>query len=350
MADISKILTSDDNKSKDGLEMNENIEFYILNESNKYISEAFVNSIFCKYGLNYKIKNLAMFQRAVIHTSYLKLNLLSEKNMKRHYAYIKDKEVDPIEDPTKAIPLQDHSYERLEFLGDSIIRAVLSDYLYNRYTNEDEGFMTRLRTKIEKGESLARLSKAISLNEYIFISKLIEHKGGRYQNVSILEDVFEAFIGALHMEAGYDICKQFIINIIEIEVDFAELLYIEDNYKDMLLQLYHKKKWDDPKYVSLTTSGTDNRKEFTMCVKDNSGENIGIGTGASKKKGEQEAARRALAKLGELYEETDSELDINDDEYEYSDDDSDANDEYEYSDDDPNVDTHEYSDKEYIQI
>ena len=330
--DENKMSQSDDDKSKDSLELNENIENYILNESNTYINANFINSIFKKYELKYKVKNISIFQMAVVHTSYLKLNLLSEKHMKRHYAYIKDKEVDPIEDPTKAIPLQNSSYERLEFLGDSIIRAVLSDYLYNRYTNEDEGFMTRLRTKIEKGESLAKLSKAVGLNNYVLISKLIENKGGRYQNVSILEDVFEAFIGALHMEAGYDVCKKFIIKVIEREVDFAELLHNEDNYKDILLQLYHKKKWDDPKYVSLTASGSDNRKEFTMCVKDNNGTIIGIGTGVSKKKGEQEAARRALIKLGEFYEETYSESDVNEDEYEYSDDGFDVDtDEYEYS-------------------
>lgn len=285
------------------------IEKYILNENNKFVSDKFINSILKKYGLKWKIKNLDMFRRALTHTSYLKLEHMSEKNIRRYITHIKEKEVDEINPKMKdkAIPLQDHSYERLEFLGDSVIRTVLSDYMFFRYTNQDEGFMTRLRTKIEKGETLALLTKAVGLNEYIIMSKLIDNKNGRNQNVSILEDVFEAFIGALYIESSFDTCKLFIVKVIEEELDIAELLHKDDNYKALLLQLYHRLKWDDPKYSSLATSGNDNKKEFTMCVRNNDQEIIGIGTGTSKKKGEQEAARRALIKLGELNEDSDSE-------------------------------------------
>lgn len=312
---------SDNNEIDENMD-HDKIELYILNENNKFITEKFINGIFKKYNIKYKVKNLDTFKRALTHTSYLKLNLLNDKHIKRHISYIKDNEVQPIKDKKGIIMLQDVSYERLEFLGDSIIRAVLSNYLYSRYPNEDEGYMTRLRTKLEKGESLAILAKAIGINDYIIMSKLIEIKNGRQQNVSILEDVFEAFIGALYIEAGYDLCDKFMINVIEEEVDIAELLHNEDNYKDMLLQLYHKKKWDDPKYTSLSTSGSDNKKEFTMCVKNNDNEIIGIGTGTSKKKGEQEAARRALIKLGELNEESESESESECAEYEYSDNES----------------------------
>ena len=324
MACEHNIMTSDKNKDMCDSDnsLTDNIELYILNEHNKFISKSFINNILKKYDIGYKIKNLKQFQTSLTHTSYLKLELLNDKNMKRHHAYIKDNDVEQIKNPDDAMPLQDCSYERLEFLGDSIIRSVLSNYIYGRYSDKDEGFMTRLRTKIEKGESLAKLAKSIQLHEYIIISRLIEMKNGRNQNTSILEDVFEAFIGALSLEAGYDTCDRFIVKVIEKEVDFAELLHNEDNYKDMLLQFYHKKKWDDPKYTSLTTSGNDNKKEFTMYVKDNNSEIIGLGTGPSKKKGEQEAARRALIKLGVLNEDSDdSDSEIESDEYEYSDDD-----------------------------
>jgi len=289
------------------IEDHELIEKYILNENNKFVSDKFINSILKKYGLDWKIKNLDMFRRALTHTSYLKLEYMSEKNIRRYITHIKEKEVEEIDPKAEAIPLQDNSYERLEFLGDSVIRTVLSDYMFFRYTNQDEGFMTRLRTKIEKGETLALLTKAVGLNKYILMSKLIDNKNGRNQNVSILEDVFEAFIGALYIESSFDICKKFIVKVIEKELDIAELLHKDDNYKALLLQLYHRLKWDDPKYSSLATSGNDNKKEFTMCVRNNDQEIIGIGTGTSKKKGEQEAARRALIKLGELNEDSDSE-------------------------------------------
>jgi ribonuclease III len=294
----------------DSINLDENMESYILNEQNKFITSKVVNNIFKKYNLDYTVKDITLFQRSLTHTSYLQLHKINDKNIKRQQTYIKETDIKPIENNKKesTIPLQENSYERLEFLGDSVIRSVLSDYLYCRYKNSDEGFMTRLRTKIENGESLAKLSKLVGLNEYILISKLIETKNGRCQNVSILEDVFEAFVGALYLEADYNICKIFITNVVEKEIDIAELLHHEDNYKDVLLRHYHKKKWDDPKYTALTTTTTkDNKKEFTMCVKDNNGKIIGIGSGTSKKKGEQGAAHNALIKLGVISTNSDSE-------------------------------------------
>lgn len=287
------------------------IEAHILNKQNIYITNKYINSILSKYNTPYKIKNLDMFRRAMTHTSYLKIDLKNEKNAKKKYTFIKEKEIDPIDNKKDAIPLQSNSYERLEFLGDSVIRTILAEYLYKRYENEDEGFMTRLRTKIEKGESLAKLSLIVGLDKYILISKLIESKGGRNKNVSILEDVFEAFIGALFNETNFELCKTFFINLIEEEIDMAELLNNDDNYKDMLLQYYHKMKWNAPTYSMLSQNGTDNKKEFVMCVKDNTGNIIGIGSGSSKKKGQQVAAHQALIKLCILNEDSDTESDSN---------------------------------------
>lgn len=285
------------------------IEKHILNEKNIHITKKFINYILLKYDTNYKIKNLKMFQRAMTHTSYLKIDLENEKNAKKKYTFIKEKEIEPVSNKTNIIPLQTNSYERLEFLGDSVIRTILAEYLYKRYENEDEGFMTRLRTKIEKGESLAKLSLIVGLDKFILISRLIESKGGRNKNVSILEDVFEAFIGALFDETSFELCRTFFINLIEEEIDMAELLNNDDNYKDMLLQYYHRMKWNTPIYTMLSQNGTDNKKEFIMCVKDNNDNIIGVGSGSSKKKGQQVAAKQALIKLCFLHEDSDIDSD-----------------------------------------
>uniref|UniRef100_A0A6C0ACG3 RNase III domain-containing protein n=1 Tax=viral metagenome TaxID=1070528 RepID=A0A6C0ACG3_9ZZZZ len=299
-------------------EIDETIVNHILNPKNRFITKEYINDTLKKYKIKHKVRKLDNFIKSTIHLSYMIVDI--EAPMKKRYSLLKDKEILPLNDKEikTAIPLQNRSYERIEFLGDSIIRAVLSEYFYQRYTVEDEGFLTKLRTKVEKGESLARLCKVIGLHEYIIISKYIEEKGGREQNSKIQEDVFEGFIGALHLDGGYQLCKDFIINLIEQEVDLSDLLYNEDNYKDMLLQLFHKKKWGDPKYelISESGNGTDVKREFTMSVATEDGKVMGVGTGTSKKKGEQEAAKKALEKM-DFFDESDSELDC-EELYEYN--------------------------------
>lgn len=291
------------------------IASYVLNENNIKITQKFINGLFKKYDTKYKVKNLPEFQKAMTHTSYIEINLENEKNPERKYGYIKEGEIEQITQAQakKCISLQQYSYERLEFLGDSIIRTILAEYLFKRYANEDEGFMTRLRTKIEKGESLAKLSLILGLNKYILMSKYLEYKNGREKNISILEDVFEAFMGALFCESNYETCKSFLVNVIEKEIDIAELLNHNDNYKDTLLQYYHKMKWDAPIYTTIS-EGNDLKKEFTIIVKDNNGKIIGTGSGTSKKKGQQVAAYQALISLGVITEESDSETEF---EHEY---------------------------------
>ena len=151
-----------------------------------------IQKLLSVYDITYKIGNLETFQHAMTHTSYLKRDFKTDKIVKM----IKEKNLEPIMDPNKAIPLQDESYERLEYLGDSIIHAILAEYLFNRYPDRDEGFLTKLRTKIENGQTLARLAKDLGLHEYVLIARNIEQIGGRDKNSHIFEDTFEAFLGA----------------------------------------------------------------------------------------------------------------------------------------------------------
>jgi len=287
-----------------------NPELYILNENNKLITKEYIEDMLKKYGVEIKITNLELFQKAMIHKSYI---IHDDEYYKKNKTKNTNKELEPINDPNKAVPLQTQSYERLEFLGDSVIHLILAGYLYKRYEEENEGFMTRLRTKLENGDTFYEFTKIIGLNKYILLSKYIDINNGRENNVNILEDTFEAFIGALFLEFGFEPCKIFVIKLIEDVVDFAQLLSNETNYKDTLLQYYHQMGWDDPTYGALDISGPDHKKVFTIFVKQkknkrDDGEIVGIGVSSSKKRGEQEAAKQALIHYGLIQEENKEEV------------------------------------------
>jgi ribonuclease-3 len=278
----------------------EDIELYILNPKNKLLNKDIILSIFKKYKLDITdIDDITSYQRAVTHKSYLirdpdydKKNKVNMEGKERGYEPL------DINDIKDVVPLQDCCYERLEFIGDSTIHHAIALYLYKRFMHEYEGFMTRLRTKLENSDALANLCKAIGLHEYVLISRAMELHNARETNQSILEDAFEAFIGSMHLMYGFDICNKFIISVIEKEIDISEILNNETNHKDTLLQYHHKNKLKDPVYILIEKTGPDHKKNFRMCVKNGEGKMLGIGDGNSKKRGEQAAAMKALINYG----------------------------------------------------
>lgn len=303
----------------------EELSHYIINENNKKITKKIIENILNNYDVKYKVQNIDIFQLAMIHTSYLKDDIKNNKTLRliltkdknptannnivsnenRHLITL-NKDIVKI-DPakiSKSFKLQDKSYERLELLGDSVIRLILTEYLLTRFEDKNEGFLTRLRTKMENGEILAMLSRKIKLNEYAIIARFYELQNSRQENIHILEDVMEAFMGALHMEAGYSVCKIFFVNLIQKEIDITELLGAETNYKDVLLQYHHVQKWCDPEYGMVEQFGTE-KKMFKMFVNGNNNNIAGFGIGTSKKKGEQDAAKNALISYGAIKEHND---------------------------------------------
>lgn len=268
-------------------------DLYILNECNVPITKQFIETLLKSYNIDHKIVNINNFHEAMTHMSYLIRDENFYKNSKTKLYHVQTHDIVKIDDPTKAIPLQKHSYERLEFLGDSIIHMILAEYLFKRYNECDEGFMTRLRTKIESGDTLTILSKSINLDKYIIISRYMEKNGARTSNVKVLEDAFESFIGALYLDCGFDITKQFLISLIEAKIDLSNMIYVETNHKEKLMQFCHTKKITEPTYELVDISGPENKKVFktyAMCQT----KIIGIGIGSSKKNSEQHAAQKAL--------------------------------------------------------
>mgnify|MGYP001366166557 CR=1 FL=1 len=177
------------------------------------------------------------------------------------------------------------SYEKLEFMGDRVLELVIVHYIYSRFIDTNEGFMTKLKTRIVKTNSLATFAKYIGLDEYLIISRHVEEKGEGRKNDRILEDTFEAFIGALFLNFnegnvdfkgyGYGICETFIHTILEKTVDFEDLIMNDDNFKDILLRYFQHTFSITPKYVQLETTGETTNRIFTMVVLDPHGHIVG---------------------------------------------------------------------------
>jgi ribonuclease-3 len=225
--------------------------------------------------LGMRIKNVSYYQRSLVHKSIYKA-------VKRY---------------SGELPLQEYLHqhnERMEFLGDSVLSLIVANYLYHKYPDQDEGFLTRIKTKLVNGTQLAKLARQINLGKYILLSNHVENINGR-NSQKILEDAFEAFLAAIFKDLGFDAVNSFIINIIE-TLDFAEVL-LEDNYKDLLLKFtQHTFKKSVPEYELISTEGPPHKRTFTVGVIIN-GERYESGTAKSKKQAEQIAADQTLKKL-----------------------------------------------------
>lgn len=269
-------------------------EKYILNEKNKLITTNDIQIIFSKVNFNHTPKNLENFQTAMIHKSYLKNIQLNDKIIKGL------KEIEPIDNKLikKCIKLQDRCYETLEFLGDAVIHHVFADYLFRRYEGKDQGFLTIMRIKLEKGSTLNYLARIIGLDKFVIIARNIELAGGRNNNASILEDVFEAFIGALSLETSFENCKKFLEKLIDSNIDFANLINSDDNYKESLMQFYHDLGFKTTPHYELIEEFDENQKrKFKMAAYSPDNKLIGVGIGSSKSIGAKYAAKNALEKL-----------------------------------------------------
>ena len=177
------------------------------------------------------------------------------------------------------------NYERLEFLGDAVFHVIITEYLFKRYDEENEGFLTKLRIRIERGESMTELTKILDLGKYIQIYDV-------QINNKILEDVFEAFIGAFYINFGMKYAKQLIISLIERHNNLAEMILYDDNYKDLLLRFFHQMKWGHPIYHN-----SPHEMNKFISVVNSPTEELGRGISSSGNKAEQLASKNALVKL-----------------------------------------------------
>jgi ribonuclease-3 len=189
------------------------------------------------------------------------------------------------------------SYERYEYLGDSVLSLIIASYLFKKYPEQNEGFLTRIRTKLVNGKMLAFLSKKLDLGKFILMSSNVEKINGR-ENDRILEDVFEALICAIYLDLGFEKTSRFVINVIEKYIDF-ESLEIDDNYKDILLRFCQSKVNTTPTYETIEVSGLPHLREFKVACFIQ-GIKYKCGSGKCKKAAEQLAAKETLIHFGQL--------------------------------------------------
>lgn len=183
--------------------------------------------------------------------------------------------------------------ERLEFLGDAILDAVVAEYLYTKFPYKMEGFLTQTRSKMVNGAYLAQLAIQLGLDKFI-----ISHAHNYNSNKHILGDAFEALIGAIYLDHGYKSVKKFVFKqLLKKHIDIVEILKTETNYKSRLIEWAQK----DKKEVVFKTDQQDTESlvpEFisNILIDD---EIIGSGKGLSKKEAEQNAACDTLKNLAD---------------------------------------------------
>ncbi len=184
------------------------------------------------------------------------------------------------------------SNERLEYLGDAILGSVVAEFLFKKFPFKDEGFLTEIRSRIVKRESLNRIAMRMGIHNLIdYDKKSVSRTGSLYGNA------LEAFIGAIYLDRGYEFTKKYIVgNMIYHYIDMDDLVNNNTNYKSTILEWAQKQQ----KKISFTISQVDegkNKKMFTAeLLLDN--ELIAEGCNNNKKKAEQAAAKKAITVLG----------------------------------------------------
>ncbi len=298
------------------------------NNNNHLLTEDHVYDILEKAGFSnirdtMTINDLSLYQTAFVHSSYVKKCIYDTLN--------KDgsKTIEVSKKPQNAIDLfEEHQdYENQEFLGDRALDFSIAFYIYRKYPNTTQGFKTVLKTKLVKTSSLAKFAKYLNLGQHLIISKQVEDKtlAGR-NNDRILEDVMEAFICAIFLDQnntgyvsdilkksipsdnikrdlrligpGWVIVNSFVENLLELVIDFEELLAREENYKEQILQYYQKEFHITPEYVSISVEGPPHERIFTEGVIDKAGNIVGKGVGKKKADAQQQASLEALKYFG----------------------------------------------------
>jgi len=187
------------------------------------------------------------------------------------------------------------SNERLEFLGDAVLDLCVSHHLFLRFPDKKEGELTKLKSIIVSGPSLVQLAGEIGLGGHLRLSESEDRTGGR-QRPSILEDAFEALLGALYLDGGMPAAEAFIHRHVLEGMDLSQASRDNRNYKSLLLELSQSRGRGNPAYRVVDEVGPDHSKFFVVEVLVDD-EVMGRGTGASKKKAEQAAARVGLERF-----------------------------------------------------
>lgn len=184
--------------------------------------------------------------------------------------------------------------ERLEFLGDAVLELAVSDYLFAKYPDMTEGEMTKLRAIIVCEESLFHFAEMVNFSDYVLLGKGEERTGGRKRQ-ALLADIFEAFLGALYLDQGMNVCQEFLNKHVFPNVKSDTFSYVMD-YKTKLQEIVQKKKGNTLSYQIVDQKGPSHERIFSSKVTVNN-DLYAIGEGKSKKEAEQKAAEKMIELL-----------------------------------------------------
>ncbi|WP_112180816.1 MULTISPECIES: ribonuclease III [Paraliobacillus] len=181
--------------------------------------------------------------------------------------------------------------ERLEFLGDAVLELGVSQYLYRTYPNMAEGELTKLRASIVCEPALVGFANDLSFDQYVLLGKGEERTGGR-KRPALLADVFEAFVGALYLDQGFDVVLDFLDKYLYPKIEKGAFSHAMD-YKSQLQELIQQNRDAEIVYEIVEEKGPAHDREFIANVRLNQ-EIAGVGHGRTKKEAEQRAAKKAL--------------------------------------------------------
>jgi ribonuclease-3 len=280
-----------------------------FNKVNKLLTKNTIQNILKKYGIFQNINNLDLYQDAMVHESYTigKIKTICSRD-----------NVKIVKNPDGCVLLRERSYERLEFLGDAVIENIIVSYLYRRYPEQREGFLSSMKMNLVNRITLGHLAKVIGLNEYLVIGRTLDDLQNARDEDKILCDVFEAFIAALYLDfnndkhgflssfisgAGYQVAELFLINLIEDEstqLDITTFILDDRNYKNKIVKLIKRLHKYNPifKVAKSDISKSGDQIITVQIVNPNSKEVIGEGKGQNMKKAEQDASKNTLIKMG----------------------------------------------------
>ena len=215
--------------------------------------------------LGYRFRNISLLQNALTHSSYA--------NERWHNSLL--------------------SNERLEFLGDSVLGMLVAEYLFRSFPERPEGELTRMRADMVCETTLAAAATRIGIGEHLQLGHGEERFGGRRRD-SILADAMESVIAAAFLDGGLEAAKGIVQQFILVEVPVKRMHNAD--YKTQLQELVQQKKNQTLSYALVGESGPDHDKQFQVEVSLN-GTVVGSGSGSSKKRAEQQAARTAIERL-----------------------------------------------------
>lgn len=185
------------------------------------------------------------------------------------------------------------SNERLEYLGDAILGAVVADYLFKTFPFKEEGFLTDIRSRIVNRESLNTIGKKVGLNQVV---EYDQRKKGKLSHKSLYGDTLEALVGAVYLDKGYRFCKNFILEKLLIPyLNLDEVIKSNPNYKSKIIE-WAQKENQEVRFEIISVKNEKHHREFTAQVFVND-QPLGKGFGHSKKKAEQDAAQKSCELL-----------------------------------------------------